>query len=88
MILIRRASACPLLGTSANDIDVTLVRLFQSEAPAGGHAARLPAVPGPLTRRTAPAVPPATASCARPPTPRPPPHAASATASRARAAAR
>jgi hypothetical protein len=44
-----------------HDVDATWVWLFQSEAPAGGHAARLPAVPGPLTRRTGPAVPPATA---------------------------
>jgi hypothetical protein len=49
------------------DIKVAWVRLFQSEAPAGGHAARPPPVPGPLTWRTAPRRP------ARPRTPRPPP---------------
>jgi len=38
------------------------VRLFRSEGPAGGHPARPPSVSGPLTRRTGPAVPPATAS--------------------------
>ena len=41
--------------------NVPWVRLFRSEGPAGGHPARPPAVPGPLTRRAGPAVPPATA---------------------------
>jgi len=47
------------------------VWLFESEAPAGGHAARPPAVPRPLARRAGPAVPPATASRPRRPRPRP-----------------
>jgi len=46
---------------------VKWVWLFQSEVPAAGHAAGPPAVPGPLTRRTGPAVPAAGASRAPPP---------------------
>ena len=41
--------------------------LFQSEALAGGHAARPPAVPGPSPGAPGPAVPPATASRTPPP---------------------
>jgi len=52
------------------------VWLFPGEAPVVGHVARPPAVPGPLTRRTSPAVPPATASRAPPPATAPGPRPA------------